>query len=102
MPNKTIHITKDGKIQDSDRRVPASKKAKDTITFTALTPHGPWAIKFKGAGSPFAELEPYAVPKGPNNPSSPLTPVAANGTYPYMVLDANGNITDDPDVIIVT
>ena len=97
---KQIRIGVGGRIvvPDRDTHVTTSKAADgpDQVQWLRVSGvTGTYSIRF--ASSPFQPgAQTITVP-----PSSPQTVTQGPGTYKYDVLDSNGNVTDDPNVIIV-
>ena len=94
---KQIRILSNGMISTGDRETHTTKDPNqggpDRVQWIALG-GGPFTIRFEQ--SPFQPgPQDIAVP-----PSNPQTVSEAIGRYKYSVLDAAGNVVDDPDVII--
>ena|SRR5262245_54647684 len=101
MPPKTININPNGMIANADARTGIKKVDNDTVTWRANGGKGPWTIVFLTT-SPFGTTTSFPVPQGGTVNSGPIT-VNFPGTpvkFRYEVQDANGNVVDDPDVIL--
>ena len=108
---QAVRINTSGKVVTSDRAVPVSKSWKEDVLWVAQGGGGPWTITFGkssadpskypvAAGSPFSAST-YTVAKGGSKGSTggPVNGMVGK-TYRYKVKDANGKVTDDPDVDI--
>ena len=100
MPQKTININPNGMIANADARTGVKKSDNDTVTWRANGQKGPWKIVFLTT-SPFGTGT-FDVPQGGTKDSGPIT-ATYNGVpikFRYEVQDANGQVVDDPDVIL--
>ena len=108
MAQAAVRISATGQVIDTPVKV--SKRQNDDVLWVATENGGPWTITFdktSGAapstfavapGSPFSEST-YTVARGGSHGSigGPINGYVGS-TYRYNVRDANGNVTDDPDV----
>jgi|SoiMethySBSTD1v2_1073268.scaffolds.fasta_scaffold2413976_2 hypothetical protein len=103
MSDLIIHVDNTGKIVSSDRTV-RLKKNLDQATWNSQGLSGPWTIVFPSGpepyvGSPFASST-FHVPRlGTVNSGPPLS-TASDISYKYEVRGPDGNITDDPEILI--
>jgi len=101
-----VRIGTDGKVIHSDRKVKLSKKQKDEVHFSSQANSGPWHVIFPAGpapyvGSPFGK-DSFVVPKVGNVASGEVVVPPGTTEYKYEVRDSEGNLTDDPDVLIDT
>lgn len=93
---KQVRIGRDGKIVDADRTVSTTKdpgKGGPDLVHWITLGGGNYVISFQN--SPFRPgAQKIAVPGGAETVTQSI------GRYKYDVLDSNGNVLDDPDVII--
>ena len=97
---QACRIDAKGYVVTSDRKIHVSKGKHEDVLWIATQNGGPWKITFDKDknGSPFSESS-YDVGRGASGGSTG-GPVGPEGEYHYNVRDANGTVTDDPDVII--
>ena len=92
-----VHIKSNGRIRDGHCRKSLSKSAGDGVRWIA-SDGGPWTIRFVD-GSPFRSSTFKNI--SPGNPAESGPAVGAVGkTYKYEVRNADGELTDDPDILI--
>ena len=106
---KAVRINKAGQVVALDNPVKVSRKEKDDVLWVALEGGGPWTITFDKindggpskypikAGSPFGQST-YTTGNGGSGGSTGGPVGDERYTYRYNVRDANGRVTDDPDV----
>jgi hypothetical protein len=92
-----------GYVVTSDRKIHVSKGKHEDVLWVATQNGGPWKITFDKDknGSPFSESS-YDVGRGASGGSTggPIEGSRQNMEYHYNVRDANGRVTDDPDIEI--
>ena len=108
---QAIRINQRGKVVASERAVSVSKSWGEDVLWVATGGGGPWTITFGKTssepstypvkpGSPFSKST-YTIVKGGSGGSTGGPKYGAVGnTYRYKVKDADGNVTDDPDIDI--
>ena len=101
MGTKKVKIRKNGMVANSDARFKRKKSADDRVNGNHRTTvvHGLSSLASQAARFPKTS---FTVPKdGGSVESGPIGKGPAGETkYTYCVKDANGNLVDDPDIII--
>ena len=104
---QAVRINATGQVMDTPVKV--SKRQNDDVLWIATGNGGPWTITFDKAstapstyavapGSPLSQST-YTIAQGASHGSTGgLINGSVGNTYGYNVRDANGNVTDDPDV----
>lgn len=98
-----VQIDANGKVVTNIHRN-LSKTSNDEAQWTSQGNTGPWTIVFPPAdatynGSPFRASS-FTVPQNGNVRSGVPTVPSGTTAYKYKVEDSNGNVTDDPDILV--
>jgi hypothetical protein len=97
MATLQIKIKKNGRIVDNHCRKTLSKKANDSVRWIAMD-SGTFTVTFPD-GSPFEESTFPDISQGNSVASGPVRGTKYQ-TYKYVVTDAKGKVTDDPDILV--
>lgn len=108
MAHQTVNINSQGRVKNSDARVGVIQGSTDTVTWRTTPNDGPWTIVFDSAHNPSKgyplDRPSYTVPQTTTGGSVTSGKVDSGATkgqyYKYVVKDKNGNVVDDPDIVI--